>query len=324
MEFTVRNANDLLSEGLWKLNTCGVKSESRNGPVIRIMEPVIVTVERPQERVLFFEGRDAPHMFHLMESIWILAGRRDVGFLQYFNSKIGQFSDDGKTFNAAYGFRARRHFGHDQLLEVIETLRTDPNSRQAVVQLWDAADLMKQTKDKCCNTQLIFSVDEGKVNLTINTRSNDFWWGNAGANIVHFSFLLEFVASSIDIPIGKMRTLINNLHFYTELYDANRYLISPPDPVTYDAYSNGIVPRDIMDSSNANTFLRDCEMFCENPFEPQNYYHDFFNEVAHPVAMITKTRKEKTGDGLYWAHRVAANDWELACRQWILRREMAK
>ena len=189
MELTVRNANDLFSEGLWKLKTLGVKESSRNGAVIRIQEPVIITVERPQERVLFFGKRDPAHIFHLLEAVWICAGRRDVSFIQMFNSNIGQFSDDGKVFNAAYGHRMRHHFGKDQLLDVVSILKADPSSRQAVIQLWDSADLTKQTKDKCCNTQLVFDIVQGKVNLTVFNRSNDFLWGNAGSTAGELAIL---------------------------------------------------------------------------------------------------------------------------------------
>lgn len=325
MELKVRNANDLFSEGLWKFKVMGVEANSRNGPVIRIEEPVMITVERPQERVLFNGERDANPIFHLLEACWILSGRRDVAFLQQFNSKIGQYSDDGEVFNAPYGWRMRSHFGFDQLKSVIHILAKDPDSRQAVIQLWDSEDLDKKTKDKCCNTQLIFSIVHGRVHLTINCRSNDFWYGNSGANIVHFSFLLEFVASALDRPIGKMHTLINNLHLYTELYDAQKHVESPPHSDTYDAYQQGVQPRNIMESSNWQRWLIDCEHFCANPFDlGRGYYDSFFAEVARPMALVSKTRKDKTGDGMYWAARIEAQDWRLATEDWIERRENQK
>ena len=78
MEIIARNANDLFSNMLWHFKTSGVKSDSRNGPVLMINEPVLTRVNRPMERVLFFDGRDANPIFHLMESIWILADTRPL------------------------------------------------------------------------------------------------------------------------------------------------------------------------------------------------------------------------------------------------------
>ncbi len=76
----------------------------------------ITEYECPRERVLFSRERDANPFFHLMESLWILAGREDLGFLEHFNSNMRQFSDDGTTFNAscACSMIAKRHLsiGH--------------------------------------------------------------------------------------------------------------------------------------------------------------------------------------------------------------------
>lgn len=325
MELTVRNANDLFSEGLWKLKTCGVKSDSRNGAVIRIEEPVIITVERPQERVLFFEGRDAAHIFHLMECLWICSGRRDVGFLKNFNRNIGQFSDNGELFNAAYGYRMRYHFGRDQLLEVIQTLKEDSNSRQAVIQLWDSEDLRKKTLDKCCNTQLVFDIVRDRVNLTVFNRSNDFWWGNAGSNIVHFSFLLEVVALAVGKPLGRLRTMINNLHIYDKsVYDASKYLENPPSSADYDMYLQGVKPYPIMrEGEGIHTWLEHATRFCTNPFTYDRTLYPFFREVAYPMAMVSHARKNGE-TGLKWAKAVAAEDWRIAVTDWIERREEAK
>ena len=119
MEITANNVNELFEQMFWKFKIYGKPVQTRNGPALRIPEPVLTTVKYPRQRVLFHKGRDANPIFHCLEAIWMLAGRRDVEFLQRFNSKIGQYSDDGKNFNAAYGYRWRRHFGRDQLDEVI-------------------------------------------------------------------------------------------------------------------------------------------------------------------------------------------------------------
>lgn len=324
MEFTVRNVNEALSEALWKLKVMGVESPSRNGPVLAFPEPVTTVYNRPKERVLFWEARDANPIFHLMESIWMLSGRNDIAFPAMFNLRIGQYSDDGQVFNAAYGYRWRRHFGIDQVTQVIELLRRDPDTRQAVIQMWDPADLTKVTKDKACNTQIFFDIRMGQLNMTVLCRSNDIWYGAYGANAVHFSFLMELVAGALGVPVGLYRQYSHNLHLYTELYDAKKYLESPPNCLDYDGYWNGVTSRDIMDNGNYSRFLSDCEQFCEDPFRYRRYYHRFFEEVAYPMAMVSKSRKDKLSTGQYWAERIEAEDWKLATLQWIARREKAK
>jgi len=325
MEITVNNANDMFSEGIWKIKINGQKENSRNGPVLRIPEPVLTTVKNPMERVLFFGPRDANPVFHIAESIWILAGRRDVEFPALFNSKIGQYSDDGLEFNAAYGWRMRSHFGEDQLVGVIEKLKKDPGTRQAVVQLWDPLDLNKQTLDRACNMQLIFDVSEGALNMLVINRSNDFWYGYAGADIVHMTIIQEFIAGALGLDVGVYRTFSNNLHLYTELYDASRHLVMPPNAEVYDQYRTGIKPKSLgVTPDTWKTFLRDCEDFCHDPFAHPRYKHEFFHNVAYPMAMVSKVRKEKSGDGLKWVDMIEADDWRIATEDWVERREAAK
>lgn len=326
-EIVVRNVNSAFSELFWKLKVLDLQPEpTRNGPALVFPEPVITTYNCPLERVLFHAGRDCNPVFHLLESIWILAGRRDVAFLQQFNSKIGQYSDDGKNFNAAYGYRLRHHFGRDQLVEVIQQLRKDPGTRQAVMQIWDPVDLTKKTKDKACNMEVVFDNRGGRLNMSVLNRSNDAWWGAYGANAVHFSILQEFVACAVGLRVGVYRQISNNLHLYTELYNAKQYLVLPPTAESYDHYSSGQVrPSPLMLNGEYRSFLEDCERFCNDPFDTEaEYAHPFIKHVAHPMAMISRVRKIGAGDGRGYAAKVRSEDWRRAALEWIDRRERLK
>ena len=327
MEITARNVNQAFSDIFWRLKTLNLEPEkTRNGPALVIPEPVITTYQCPQERVLFHGGRDANPVFHLLESIWMLAGRRDVAFLQRFNSKIGQYSDDGKNFNAAYGYRWRKHFGRDQLDEVIKLLRRDPSTRQAVVQIWDQADLTRRTKDKACNTQMVFDTRGGRLNMTVFNRSNDIWWGAYGANAVHFSIVQEFVACAVGLRTGWYRQVSNNLHLYTELYSAQRYLDWPPVADSYDHYSSGHVrPAPLMLTGEYRVFLDECEKFCNDPYNTDRTYRNpFLQHVAVPMAMVSRVRNAHAGDGRAYASKIRAEDWRRAVFEWIDRRERAR
>jgi hypothetical protein len=327
MELVVRNVNQAFSEIFWKLKVLNLEPEqTRNGPAIVHPEMVTTVYTCPSERVLFHGGRDANPIFHLMESIWMLAGRNDVTFLKQFNRRMGDFSDDGKTFNAAYGHRWRNHFGRDQLDDVIKLLRRDPATRQAVVQIWDSADINKKTRDKACNTQVVFDVRKDRLNMTVFNRSNDIWWGAYGANAVHFSILQEFVAAATGHRMGVYRQVSNNFHLYTELYDAKKYLSMPPESKHYDYYSLGTVrPLPLMMNAEYKLFLTECEMFCTDPFNDRIHYASPFLEyVARPMAMISRVRNAHAGDGRYYAQKIRAEDWRRAAFEWIDRRENAK
>lgn len=326
MEIKVRNVNEAFSEIFWRMKALAIEPEqTRNGPALVMPEPVTTIYTHPDERVLFNRKRDCNPVFHLMESIWMMAGRNDVAFLTQFNKNMANFSDDGVKFNAAYGYRWRHHFGFDQIRSVIKILRADPASRQAVVQIWDSADLKKNTKDKACNTQIIFDLRHGALNMTVYNRSNDIWWGAYGANAVHFSFLQEFVARALKAPIGCYRQVSHNLHLYTELYDVGDYLTNPPVATDGGHYGvRDVAPYPIMDNDHWETFLYDCCRFCEQPFLPQNYHHSFFNKVAVPMANVIHSRRNKLSNGMDWVEQIAAADWKLATKNWVEQREINK
>jgi thymidylate synthase len=321
MEIISNNVNELFSDALWRFKTSAIENTSRNGDVFMINEPVLTKIKYPLERVLFYPRRNANPIFHLMESIWILAGHSDVNFVQQFNSRIGQFSDNGRNFNAAYGYRMRHQFITDQLIAIVQILNKDPQSRQAVIQLWDSDDLMKNTKDKACNTQMMFSIRNGCLDLMVTNRSNDFWWGYAGANIVHFTMIQEFVAIALDVPVGSYFTVSNNLHLYKDLYDATPDMVSPPNAEEYDYYSQGIVRPYPLYEGSFERFLEECSRFCNDSFADYAYTHKFFIEVARPLAMISYLRRQKLGNGLEHVDKIMATDWKLAVKQWILRKE---
>jgi len=131
---------------------------------------------------------------------------------------MAEYSDDGQVFNAPYGYRLRQLFTDegncniDQLDSVIQTLSKDPNSRQAVCQIWDVEDLEKTTKDKACNMSIVFRIRNGKLCMTVYNRSNDMIWGAYGANVVQFSMIQEYVAAHLGLPLGEYTQVSNSYH----------------------------------------------------------------------------------------------------------------
>lgn len=209
-----------------------VSSEgSRNGVVTRFRAPVIIAW-RPTPvrfgarlyRVSYSARRNANPFFHLIESMWMLAGRNDVSLPVSLNQQIATYSDDGVTLAGAYGHRWRAAFGRDQILEAIEELRKNPGSRRVVVSMYNPStdgDARRHGgKDIPCNTHLYFLRDGDSLDMTVCNRSNDIVWGACGANVVHFSLLHDFVASQVGLGLGAYYQVTNNAHFYEDRYGA--------------------------------------------------------------------------------------------------------
>lgn len=325
-----RNVQMALPMGLDFLRREGVARESRNGPVLVADAPVTTVYDKPLERVIFWPERDANPFFHLMESLWMLAGRNDVAFCTKFVKTMLNFSDDGKTFHGAYGYRWRQHFGFDQLGHVIEALKANPDDRRQVVQMWDAkVDLGRTGKDLPCNTQIFFAINvHGALDMTVLNRSNDMIWGAYGANAVHFSYLQEYVAAGIGIPVGRYYQVSNNFHAYLKTYEPLQELADrAPDPYRVSSeclYSLGQVQPYPLVSTNVKTWQEDLSMFMQDG--PIIGFRDpFFRRVASPVWLAHKAYKDGSGearyvDALEVLQQCQASDWRVACSEWIQRR----
>jgi thymidylate synthase len=112
---------------------------------------VATVYEEPREKVLYCEERDANPFLHFFEALWLLAGRNDVAFLAQFLPRLAEYSDNGRTFHGAYGYRLRTRFGKDQLVEAAARLKKEPDTRQVVLQIWSCEDdLNRPSKDIPC------------------------------------------------------------------------------------------------------------------------------------------------------------------------------
>jgi thymidylate synthase len=157
--------------------------------------------------------------FAIAEVVWILTASNDLPFLQYWAPVFAKYSDDGKILHGAYGRRLRVHHGMDQLQRAYDTLRQLPDSRQVVLQIWDAkADIPRlngspASKDVPCNVQSLLKLRDGKLEWMQIIRSNDMFLG-VPHNFVQFTSLQEIVAGWLGVPLGSYNQISDSLHVY--------------------------------------------------------------------------------------------------------------
>lgn len=327
----VPNVHTALPEVLHHLEVKGVKRDSRNGPVVMFEEPTAIVYEHPEQRVMLWPERDANPFFHFFEALWMLSGRNDVAYVEQFASKMARFSDDGKTFNAAYGYRWRKHFKQDQLPIIINQLASDATSRRCYLGIWDGAhDLGLQSKDLPCNVGATFQINSrDELDMVVHNRSNDIVWGALGANAVHFSFLQEFIARSIGCKVGKYWQVSSNLHGYIETVEPLMKLadlaVHPYRSTTFDWYQNHEIPHYPIMQVDYKIWLQDLEIFMKDG--PIIGFRDpFFRQVATPLLRAFQAWRNGEGVDRYDTaleilEQCRADDWKIACVQWIERRK---
>lgn len=316
------DADSALRSGVLFLADTGLVSESRNGPVLRAPGPVITEYMLPRRRVVFDPLRDANPVFHLMESLWMIAGRRDVAPLLEYNSTFDQFAEEDGNQHGAYGYRWRRHFGFDQLESAILQLRENPLSRQVVLQMWSAEDDMNVIKrDRPCNTTIYFDFVNDALNMTVCCRSNDMVLGAYGANVVHMSILHELVASGSKLKLGSYYQFSNNFHAYTEHEITAKLLKQRLLNESFEYSTEEAKPLPLLGvGENWQDFVMDCEdLFASSV---QKNFRTTFVSNAHKLALTYRERKAKLAG---WRQRleVIPEDWDFAVafKRWAERRD---
>lgn len=350
MHFKFRNVNDAfygLVKGIHENEFELTREMSRNGEVLKFDEPVIVTYEKPKERVLLNKVRDCNPFFHLFESLWMLHGSNELLRLLKYVSTFGQFSDDGRTLNGAYGYRWRKpevlqgdapiyYKEVDQLNILIEHLRKTPTSRRAVLQMWNVEDdLLKidSSKDVCCNTAVYFSIRstdlgldsqgihrwQDSLDMTVTNRSNDLIWGMLGANAVHFSFLQEFMADCLGVEVGVYNQISNNLHLYTE----NNSGWKPEEWLSSNDYE------DYPEDTWKGTLVEDKDKFESNikyivkGYNTSGVEDPFLKRVVLPALRAFdyhKHRQYSVATSLL--SQIEDEAWRIACTEWINKRKL--
>lgn len=197
-------------------------------------------VVQPWYRIVYNPARKGNIFAMVAETLWMLAGRDDLDWLQTYIPQCKQWSDDGKTWRAAYGPRLRRWYGinpashrlypdlpfdadtghwTDQIDKVRKKLLADPYTRQAIITLWDPSlDWTVHSKDYPCNNWLHFIIRDGKLHLNVAVRSNDLIYGFSHIDFFGWSVLLQLMAHWVGVEIGTIGWNVTSLHIYKRHY----------------------------------------------------------------------------------------------------------
>ena len=142
-----------------------------------------VDMSRP---IVTVAGRKLGYRFMAAEAWWILSGRNDVASISPYSRHIASFSNDGYHFDGAYGPRIV-----DQLRYVVDCLTSDPDSRQAVIEIWRPNP--RPSRDVPCTVSVQFLVRDGAIHCVDTMRSSDAWLGWP-YDVFNFSMLSAYVA----------------------------------------------------------------------------------------------------------------------------------
>ena len=220
--FNAKTADDLWRQltSSFSNATSPTRQPSRAGGTLESLH-VAISVEDPIQRWIALRNPPINLAFALAETVWILSGRNDAAFLNYFNSKLPEYAGKCDAYHGAYGHRLRRHFGLDQIERAFEVLSRRPHSRQVVLQIWDVnKDIPERNGDERsadipCNVISLLKLRDGKLEWTQIMRSNDLFRG-LPYNIVQFTTLQEVLAGWLQVGVGSYNHFSDSLHVYDQ------------------------------------------------------------------------------------------------------------
>lgn len=183
----------------------------------------------------------------LGEFLWYLSGDTRLDFIDYYvPGRFQEESDDQVTVRSGYGDRLRGWRGFNQIENVIKVLTDSRTSRRAVIQLFDASDIVERFASIPCTCTLQFLVRGERLHLFVTMRSNDAFIG-LPHDIFAFTMLQELIARSVGLAAGEYKHCVGSLHLYERDFDvAQQYLDEGwQDPIVMPAMPAGDPWRDV-------------------------------------------------------------------------------
>jgi thymidylate synthase len=215
---TSDNANDLYAATCREVRRQGRPVAPRGQPTLEVMGAHLRLTEPRRRLVDLPPYRQLNPAFAVAEALWILSGSDDPWIFTY-NRVLENFADAGRL-RGAYGPRIRRwRDAVDQLTHVRTLLAGDPDSRQAVVQLYDPAQDTRGHRDVPCTLNYRFYIRDGRLDMHTSMRSNDVWLG-LPYDLFTATMLHELMASWLEVELGIYHHHVDSLHLYAQHAEA--------------------------------------------------------------------------------------------------------
>ena len=157
------------------------------------------------------------------ELLWFLKGDTNVKYLQDNGVRIwNEWADENGDLGHIYGYQWRSWPDYkggsiDQISEVIEQIKSNPNSRRLIVSAWNVADIDNMNLPPC-HAFFQFYVADGKLSLQLYQRSADIFLG-VPFNIASYALLLHMVAQVTGLEPGTFVHTLGDAHIYSNHKD---------------------------------------------------------------------------------------------------------
>lgn len=172
----------------------------------------------------------------IYELLWFLKGDTNIKYLNEHKVRIwNEWADENGDLGPVYGHQWRswgapngKHI--DQISEIIDQIKNNPDSRRIIVSAWNVADIPQMALAPC-HAIFQFYVADGKLSLQLYQRSADVFLG-VPFNIASYCLLLHMVAQVCNLKVGEFIHTFGDVHIYNNHIDqVNLQLTREPRPL---------------------------------------------------------------------------------------------
>ncbi len=209
----------------------------------------------------------------LYELLWFLRGDSNIGYLNEHGVTIwDEWADPNGDLGPVYGVQWRSWRGadgrvHDQISDVVEALKTNPDSRRHIVSAWNVGEI-EQMALAPCHTMFQFYVAGGRLSCQLYQRSADVFLG-VPFNIASYALLTLMIAQVCDYEPGDFVHTLGDAHLYLNHLDqADEQLARTPGPLP---------------TMHLNPDVRSIFEFQYSDFELRDYHAQ--PSIAAPIAV---------------------------------------
>ena len=190
----------------------GEKAAPR-GMETREIEDAVIHINDIYHTLPLKIGRGTVPGIGAVEACQLLSGTSFPQTVIAVGPQFKNYTEDSGIFHGAYGLRTQGQYD-----AVIDKLKNDSDSRQAVVTIWNPEyDNQPSKRDYPCTVLHQFRIRNNKLNMSVYMRSNDVWLG-AAYDFFQFTQVQIALASVLGIEPGKYAHHVGSLHIYEQHY----------------------------------------------------------------------------------------------------------
>jgi thymidylate synthase len=190
------------------------KEVSPRGKKTLEIEDAVITIDNIYNTLPLGVSRGTVAGIGAVEACQLLSGTTYPQLVIGIGPQFSNYVENNGFFHGAYGPRTRGQYD-----VMIDRLKADPSSRQAVVTIWNPQwDLQDSKKDYPCTILHQFRIRDDKLNMSVYMRSNDVWLGSA-YDFFQFTRVQLAMASVLGIEPGTYAHHVGSLHLYEEHFE---------------------------------------------------------------------------------------------------------